>query len=169
MTKRKHKITEQEYAEVKQAAKTNKLKRVDKRLQVIILRYEGMKSEDIAKKLGYSCKQVISRLCANFKKEGLAEYAKHKYGGNNQAVDTAKEIEILNSFKEKAEAGQIVSAADIKKAFDEYRGKDTGRGYIYMLLNRHKWRMVMPRGKHPDGANEAEIEASKKLTFDTKS
>ena len=162
-----HNITEQEYEQAIDLAKRNKLKRVDKRLQVIILRYKGMKDKDIADKLGYSRKR-ISQLCADFKRQGLEEYARHKYGGNNQALDTAKEKEIIDNFREKAEAGQVVSAVDIKKAFGEYRGKDTGRGYIYMLLDRHNWRMVMPRGKHPKGADEAEIEASKKLTLGTK-
>jgi len=168
MTKRKHIITEQEYNEVKHLAKLNKHKSVQRRLQVIILRYEGMKDKDIAGKLDYSSDKAISRLCGKFKKLGAAEYARHKYGGNNQAVDTDKEKEILESFRIKAEAGQIVTAFDIKKAFDEYRGKDTGRGYIYMLLARHDWRMVMPRGKHPKGASDEDILSTKKLTSDTK-
>jgi hypothetical protein len=37
-----------------------------------------------------------------------------------------------------------------------------------MLLERHDWRMVMPRGKHPKKASEAEIEASKKLKLNTR-
>ena len=48
-------------------------------------------------------------------------------------------------------------------AFDEARGKDTGSGYIYMLLKRHGWRKVMPRSKHPKAASEEACEASKKL------
>jgi transposase len=86
-----HNITEQEYMQVIERSKLNKLKRIDKRLQVIILRYEGMKDKDIADKLGYSRKR-ISQLCADFKCQGLDEYARHKYGGNNQAVEVAKEI-----------------------------------------------------------------------------
>jgi len=163
----KYIITEQEYNEVKQLAKKNKHKRVDKRLQVIILRYEGLSYAEIANKLGFS-PAWVSRLCAHFKNQGISKYAKHKYGGNHQAIDTAKEKEILDRFREKAQSGQVVTVRDIKRAFDEYRGKDTGRGYIYMLLERHKWHMVMPRGKHPKGASDEQIEASKKLTKNTK-
>ena len=61
------------------------------------------------------------------------------------------------------EAGQEVTAKEIKAAFDEVRGKNTGSGYIYMLLKRHGWRKVMPRSKHPKAANEEACEASKKL------
>ena len=163
----KHKITKQEYLAVKELAKANKLKRVDKRLQVIILRYEGMDDLAIADKLGYHYR-YIGQLCADFKTKGLMEYAKHKYGGNRQAIDLEKEKEILGTFRAKAKAGQVVTATDIKRAFDEYRGKDTGRGYIYMLLKRHDWRMVMPRGKHPKKASDEDILSSKKLTLDTK-
>ena len=165
---KKHIITEEEYQEIKKLAKANKNKRVDKRLQVILLRYEGKKDIEIGEKLGYSRKR-ISQLCAEFKKVGAAEYARHKYGGNHQSLSTAEEEAILGEFIKKAEAGTVVTVQEIKAAFDKKRGKDTGRGYIYMLLARHKWRMVMPRGKHPKKASEAEIEASKKLTIRTES
>ena len=159
-------ITEAEYNEVKALIKENKLKRVDKRLQVIELRYEGMSLEAISEKLGYTLSWV-SKQCTTFKRQGIQEYARHKYGGNHKSLRDEQEREIINSFAEKAEQGQVVTASDIKKEFDKQRGKDTGRGYIYMVLARHKWRMVMPRGKHPNKASDEEIESSKKLTQNT--
>ena len=51
--------------------------------------------------------------------------------------------------------------------FDEKLGKDTGRVYIYMLLERHGWRKIMPRSKHPQKASDEAIEASKKLTLES--
>jgi hypothetical protein len=75
-----------------------------------------------------------------------------------------QEEAILLKFKEEAEGGHEVTAVEIKKAFDEARGKETGRGYIYMLLKRHGWRKVMPRSKHPKAADEEACEASKKLS-----
>jgi len=158
---KKHKITEEEYEAVKEAAKRKKHKRIEKRLQVIILRYEGKKDREIGEKLGYTRKRV-SLLCAQFKREGVEEYARHKYGGNNQALTTEEERSILDTFAEKGAKGEIVTVQSIKAAFDVKRGKDTGRGYIYMLLARHNWRKVMPRGQHPKKASEVEIEATKK-------
>jgi transposase len=161
-----HIITEEEYMSVKEAAKKNKNKRIDKRLRVIILRYEGKKDSEIGEQLGYTRKRV-SQLCAEFKQQGLSEYKRHKYGGNHQALSTEEEHSILSGFREKAESGKVVTVQEIKAAFDAKRGKDTGRGYIYMLLARHKWRMVMPRGKHPKKASDEDIESSKKLTKPT--
>jgi len=160
---KKHVITADEYEAVKKLAKETKLKRVERRLQVIILRYEGKKDVEIAEKLDYTRKRV-SQLCADFKKVGAEEYARHKYGENARAVSVEKEREILETFRQKAKNGHVVTAWEIKKAFDELRGKDTGRGYIYMLLARHDWRMIMPLGKHPKKASDEDIEASKKLT-----
>ena len=76
----------------------------------------------------------------------------------------AQEREILDEFEKKAQEGQIITAQEIKAAFDKVRGKDTGRGYIYMLLERHGWRKVMPRSRHPKAASEEACEASKKLS-----
>ena len=157
-----HTITAEEYAEVKAAIKANKNKRVDQRLQVIALRYEGKKDREIAEKLGYTRKRV-SNLCAEFAQKGLVEYARHKYGGNHQSLSDEEEDAILSAFSEKAASGQMVTVQEIKAAFDERRGKDTGRGYIYMVLKRHGWRSVMPRSKHPKKADDEAIEASKKL------
>lgn len=154
-------ITSEEYEAVKAAAKKNKHKRTDKKLQVIILRYEGMICEEIGKKLGYA-KQTVSRLCSEFKKNGLEEYIKPKYKGNHRSLSVEEEDEILAEFEEKANKGQIVTVQQIKAAFDKKIGKDTGRGYIYMLLKRKNWRKVMPRSKHPKKASQEEIEASKK-------
>ena len=155
----KYQITEQEYNEALRLSKETKLKRVEKRLQIVIRRYEGESDEAIAKSLRYHPKS-ISRICKQFKEQSAKEFARHKYGGNRQVVSDEKEAEILESFRKEAEDGQVIRATDIKKVFDEHRGKDTGRGYIYMLLKRHKWRLVVPRGAHPQKASEAEIEAS---------
>ena len=50
--------TAEEYEAVKALAKETKLKRVERRLQVILLRYEGKKDIEIAEKLNYSRKRV---------------------------------------------------------------------------------------------------------------
>ena len=96
-------------------------------------------------------------------KNGLEEYTRKKYGGNHRNMSVEEEKEILQQFRERAEAGQVIAAKEIKQAFDEKLGRDTGRGYIYMLLDRHKWRKVMPRSRHPKKADDEEITATKKL------
>ena len=161
---RRQLITAEEYEAVTAAAKANKNKRLDKKLQVIMMRYEGKNNKEIQEKLGLSIKR-ISELVSEFKREGIAEYGRSKYGGNHRTLTDAEEKEILDIFEAKALAGQVVTVQEIKRAFDERIGKETGSGYIYMVLGRRKWRKVMPRPKHPKKASEAEIDASKKLTI----
>jgi transposase len=161
--KRENKATLSEYELILHKIKQNKLKRVDRRLQVIKLHLEGKDKQEIADKTDFTLRWV-NGLIKSYKEQGLGEFARHKYGGNNRAMSVADEEELLAKFKDDSEKGKLVVANTIKKAFDEKRGKVTGRGYIYMLLKRHEARKVMPRSAHPKKASEAEIEASKKLT-----
>jgi transposase len=115
--------------------KANKHKRVDKRLRVIKLHLEGKKQCEISEKLGYT-PEWVCKLLKEYREKGLIEYARHKYGGNHRAMSVEEEEKILSQFEDESKSGKLVVANTIKKAFDEKRGKDTGRGYIYMLLKR---------------------------------
>lgn len=55
-------ITEEEYNDVIKARKKNKNKQIDKRLEVIQLRYESKTGKEIADKTGYTY-QWVSELC----------------------------------------------------------------------------------------------------------
>ena len=160
---RKHTISKEEYEAIKALAKRNQNKRVDKRLQVLILRYEGMKDREIAKKLDYDRKRV-SQLCAEFKLVGLNEYARQKYGGNNRNMKDEEEKEFLAEFEEAARNGQIITITEIAAAYDEKTGKQhESKSTVYYLLHKYGWRIITPQRRHPGSASNEEIEASKKL------
>ena len=155
-------ITAEEYEAVKEAERATKDKNVSRRLRVIKLRYEGYTTTEIAKMTEMS-RVNVSLICKRFKEQGLKEFIRNKYTSHHQALTYEEEEGILRRFEETSNSGQEITVADIKAAFDEARGKDTGRGYIYTVLKRHKWRKVMPRSRHPKAANEEACEASKKL------
>ena len=159
---RRQTISKEEYEKIVEAEKKTQDKQISKKLKVLMMRYEGKNNEEVGKKLEL-CSVRVSQLVGEYKTKGLERYIEKKYGGNHQNMTEEEEEEILEKFKKDAEAGHIVTAQEIKKAFDEKLGRDTGRGYIYMLLARHGWRKVMPRSRHPKKANEEAIEASKKL------
>ena len=159
---RRQRISEEEYQQIVAAEKGTQDKQISRKLRALMLRYEGLSNEEIGKRLEL-CSERVSQLVSEYKREGLEEYIQKKYGGNHRNMSEAEETELLEQFREKAEAGQVCEVKDIKQAFDEKLGRDTGRGYIYMLLARHGWRKVMPRSQHPKKANEEAIEASKKL------
>ena len=156
-------ISEEEYEAIKQAERETKDKNVSRRLRVLMLRYEGRKVREIAEMTGMRINS-ISQLCRRYKEQGLEEFKRNKYTSHRRAMSVEEERAILAKFEEAAEAGQEVTAQEIKRAFDEARGKDTGRGYIHRLLDRHGWRKVMPRPRHPKAADEEACEASKKIS-----
>ena len=160
---RQHAITAEEYEKIVEAEKRTQDKQISRKLRVLMLRYEGLDNAEVGKRVGL-CSVRVSQLVSEYKKTGLEKYTQKKYGGNHRNMSEAEEEEILSGFKAKAEAGQVVIAKDIKEEFDKKLGRDTGRGYIYMLLERHGWRKVMPRSKHPKKASKEAIEASKKLS-----
>ena len=75
-----------------------------------------------------------------------------------------EETALLEPFSKEAEAGQIVEVSEIKAAYEEAVGHTIGTAQIYYVLQRHKWRKVMPRSRHPKKADDEVIETSKKLT-----
>ena len=162
-----YRITEEEYEAIKKAEKATTNKRVSQRLKVLMLRYEGKSNPEISEKLDLSTDR-ISHLISEFKRNGLEEYIRNKYEGNHRNMSYEEEEQILKQFEAKAAAGQVITVKEIKAAFDEKLGRDTGRGYIYMLLARHGWRKIKPRPKHPQGASDEEIDASKKLKLNWK-
>ena len=156
-------MSKEEYEAIKAAEKATTDKNVSKRLRVLMLRYEGRSASEAAQIMGIN-RVTVYNIYDRYREQGLERFAQNNYvGGNHRSLTEEREQEILDEFEKKAEAGQIITAQDIKRAFDKERGKDTGRGYIYMLLERHGWRKVMPRSRHPKAADEEACEASKKL------
>ena len=75
---------------------------------------------------------------------------------------TFEEAKLLNEFAEMAQQGHAITVVEIKAAYMEKAGHDIGGGQIYRVLQRHDWRKVMPRSKHPNKATEEVINTSKK-------
>jgi len=159
---KKYIITQMEYEAVKTAAKKNQNKHIEKRLEVIKMRYESKKDSEIAEKVGYHRKRV-SQLCAEFKQKGLEEYIRRNYGGNNRNMTEEEEKAFLSEFEEAAKKGQIITIAEIAAAYNEATGKEReSNSTVYYLLHKHGWRMITPQTAHPGKASDEEMEASKK-------
>ena len=67
-----------------------------------------------------------------------------------------EEAKVLASCEAQADAGQMLTASEVKRAFDERLGEETAVNYVYRVMKRHGWRMVMPRSKHPKAASQEE-------------
>lgn len=159
-----NKISEFQVAEIKKYREINKDKNIDKRLRAVQLRGEGIGNKKIAV-IVESHPTVVSRWVCKFVNGGINALLKGKFGGNRRNLSLDEEKEFLATFKEKAENGEIVTVKEIKVAYCEKIGHKCGKGQIYRVLDRHEWRKIVPRKEHPNKASEAEIDASKKLTF----
>lgn len=156
-------ISTEEKAEIQAAQKANKDKRVEARLKVLLLRAEGKTNTEIGVLTGYHPSRV-SHLLAAYHRNGLSAVAGNHYAGNRKNMSFEEETELLRPFTEKAEKGQIIEVSEIAAAYRQAVGHSIGSGQIYRVLNRHGWRKVMPRSRHPKKASDEVIEASKKLT-----
>lgn len=131
-------------------------------MYAVQLRGEGLKNAEIAEKLEISDK-LVSRWVSEYVRNGVESLYQKKRKGNHRNLSDEEEEELLLQFQKKAENGQIVDISEIKAAYIKKVGHSIGTSQIYYVLNRHGWRKVMPRSKHPKKANEEAVEASKKL------
>ena len=159
-----YKITKEQMAEIENYRKQNRDKNVDKRLRAIQLRAEGYGNSEIADKIE-AHPTVVSRWICNYVKNGINAVLKGDYSGNRRNLTLEEETKFIDKFKEKAAKGELVTVKEIKIAYCEKIGHKCGKGQIYRVLERQEWRKVVPRKEHPNKASEAEIDASKKLTF----
>ena len=162
MSKRYH-ISEEQAAELEAARKANKDKNVENRIKALVLRAEGKNLAQIAEATGYHL-SYVSKLVSIYCNQGLPAIIENHYAGNRRNMSFAEEETFLSEYKKLAEQGQIVEAGVIKKSYEEKVGHTIGKGQIYRVLERHGWRKVMPRSKHPNKASDEACEASKKLT-----
>jgi transposase len=80
---------------------------------------------------------------------------KHFYLSLEEGAD------FLKSFEDKASSGQIATANEIKKAYENKVGHGVHETTVYRMLKRHGWRKVMPRPFHVDSKKD-EQESFKK-------
>ena len=160
-----YKITQEQVAEIKEYRKTIKDKEVDKRFRAVQLRGEGYDNHGIAV-IVEAHPTVVSRWVCNYVSGGISALLKrNRSGGGRRNLSLAEETEFIAGFKKRAEKGELVTVKEIKIAYCEKIGHQCGKGQIYRVLKRQGWRKIVPRKEHPNKATEAEIEASKKLTF----
>ena len=160
--KPKYQISEEQVKELEKARIINKNKNVDKRLKVLLLRAEGVNSKEIAERTGFATSyiyELVSKYCRN----GISTVVDNHYPGNRRNMSVEEERAFLETYRQRAEQGQIVDTKEIKAAYAAMVGHSIGNGQIYYVLHRHGWRKVMPRSKHPKKASDEAINASKKL------
>jgi transposase len=160
-----YEITEADAKRLREKMKETTNKWAYRRLLIVALRGEGKKDAEIAEIVKIH-PDSVRKLTKRYVVEGIDELAaERRKGGNHRNMSREEEEEFLRQYKESAEKGQMIDAATIARAYDEYTGKEhKSKSTMYYLLHKSGWRKVMPRSKHPGKASEEAIVASKKLT-----
>lgn len=156
------KIKEEDVNIIKEYRKKIQDKRTDRRMLAVQQRGEGKRNKDIAEILGVD-PRIVSRWVRMYLEGGIEALLPRKRSGRPPNLTYEQEETLLNEFKEKAEAGQVIEVSEIKAAYEKAAGKSKGHGQIYRVLHRHGWRKIKPRSRHPKKASPEAIEASKKL------
>jgi transposase len=124
---------------------------------------EPRKAEEIAKHCGVS-KAMVHQVIATYNRLGVASIETPGKGGRRHEYLTLQEEQhFLAPFFARAQSGEIATTAEIQQAFEARIGHEVDDSTIYRLLNRHGWRKLMPRPKHPQASKEAQEQFKKTL------
>jgi len=162
-------ISKANVEEIRKQMKETKETGAYRRLQAVALRGEGLTNNQIAQATGFHPDWVgkLAKLYCMGSIDALL--ADNRNGGNRRNMTDAEEKAFLASFEEASESGQIITISEIAKAYDKLTGKEReSKSTIYYLLHKHKWRVITPQRVHPGKASKEAIEASKKLTLNSK-
>jgi transposase len=120
------------------------------RIQCVLIRATlGSSAAEIAQLLGWST-ATVHVLHSRWAKEGDAVFDVHgRGGGRHQHLSAEQEAEVLAPFVERAKAGGMLKVAEIQRAYERRAGVAVAPSTIYRLLDRHGWRKVVPRPRHP--------------------
>jgi transposase len=120
------------------------------RIQCVLLRAAlGCSAGEIARVLGWA-RATVHITHSRWAKEGDAFFdLKGKGGRHNSNLTEQEETEVLAPFMAQAAAGGVLKVAEIQQAYEARLGKAVPNSTIYRLLERHHWRKVAPRPRHP--------------------
>jgi transposase len=123
-----------------------------KRMQAVYFRASYKeKAPKIAERTGLAI-GTIWNIHARWKREGLGLFEiKNKGGRIREHLSFEEEKNFLTQFKDEGEKGGILEVKVIHKAYKQAIGKNIAPSTTYRMLDRHNWRKIMPRPRHPKG------------------
>jgi transposase len=146
---------------LQKALKLEKDPTLRQRIQMVLLREDGMTQPKVAELTGMSL-STVNRAHMAYDSGGVKGLRRKPTGGRRRENMTLKEEKaFLTTFTKAAGAGQLLNVRELKSAYEKQIGHPTSNSTMYDLLARHGWRKLMPRPFHPQRNIEAQ-EAFKK-------
>lgn len=134
-----------------------------KRMQAVYYRacYKE-KAPKIAERTGLSI-GTIWNIHSRWKRQGISIFDIKVTGGRlREHISFEEEKEFLKQFETEGNKGGILEVKIIHEAYKAMIGEDVALSTTYRMLDRHGWRKIMPRPRHPKG--ELEVQATFKKT-----
>ena len=128
------------------------------RIQCVLIRATlGSSAAQIAQLLGWSV-ATVHVMHSRWAREGESIFDVGRRGGRrHQHLTLEQEQELLAPFVQRAHDGGMLTVAEIEQAYRDRSGKEVARSTIYRLLERHGWRKVAPRPRHPKADVAAQV------------
>jgi transposase len=121
------------------------------------------KADEIALHTGVSA-TTVHRVISTYNRLGPAAVETPGKGGRrHQYLTLQEEKQFLAPFFAQAERGEIATVQELQRAFEAKVGHEVDDSTIYRLLDRHGWRKLMPRPKHPQADPQAQEQFKKTL------
>ncbi len=157
MRHRKIEISEEQRTEIVVELKRTHPAHVYRRLIALKMRImDGISSKETGVHVGLN-ESSVNAIIKRYFEQGIEALITKRHDHGNRYMSKEQETEFLQGFVRLAEAGQIIEVTEIHRAYQEAVGHPVTRNAIYYMLHKHGWRKVMPRGKHPKRASEAEV------------
>ena len=121
------------------------------------------KAEEIARDTGVSV-TTVHRVISRYNRLGPAAIETPGKGGRrHEYMSEEQERRFLQPFFARAAQGEIATAEEIQCAFEAEVKHEVHLSSIYSLLDRHGWRKLVPRPRHPKANPEAQAAFKKTL------
>jgi len=87
----------------------------------------------------------------------LKQSQDRNWGGRRHGYMTIEqERQFLSQFIDQASQGGVLVVSEIQRAFEALVGHKVAQSTIYRMLDRHDWRTIIPRPRHPKNNIEAQ-------------
>ncbi len=138
------------------------------RVQCIWLRAAlGLSASQIAVAIGWHPSSV-KKLQSEYLRKGESVLGVRQTGGRrHENMSLEEEKAFLAPFFDRAKEGGMVVATEIKIAYEQLVGRTVPKSTIYRMLDRHNWRKIVPRPRHPkkDSSEEEEFKKTSRKRF----
>lgn len=121
------------------------------RIQCVLIRVTlGSSAGEIAQLLGWAT-STVHVIHSRWARQGDAIFdIKARGGRHHQYLSPEQERQLLAPFVQRAQDGGVLQVDQIQRAYEARVGKPVAASTVYRMLERHGWRKLTPRPRHPE-------------------